>query len=92
MPMKDRLFATGTNVSGRDDITGVYVTRQFEYASAKRVRLGGSADYNFPVAKAVRLGLFGKIHSTLYEDDAQYCTALKSTSFTRGEFGVYANF
>lgn len=92
MPVKDRQFATGTNVSGSDDITGVYVTRQFEYASAKRVRLGGSADYNFPVAKAVRLGLFGKVSSSLYEDDAQYCAALKSTTFTRGEFGVYVNF
>ena len=92
MPMKDRKFATGTNVSGSDDITGVYVTRQFEWASAKRLRLGGSVDYNFPVAKAVRLGLFGKVNSTLYEDDAQYFAGFKSTSLTRGEFGVYVNF
>ena len=92
MPRRDRQFATGTNFTGTDDITGVYVTRQFEYASAKRLRFGGSADYNFPVAKDVRLGLFGKVLSTSYEDDAQYCAELKSTSLTRGEFGVYVNF
>mgnify|MGYP004505777837 FL=1 len=92
MPMKDREFATGTNVSGTDDITGVYVTRRFEYASAKRLRIGGSVDYNFLVAKAVRLGLFGKVLSTLYKDDAQYCASLKSTSLTHGELGVYMNF
>lgn len=92
MPVKDRQFATGTNVSGNDDITAVYVTRQFEWASAKRVCLGGFADYNFPVAKAVRLGLFYKVNSTLYEDDAQYFADFKSTSLTQGEFGVYVNF
>ena len=91
-PMKDRLFATGTNVTGSDDITGIYVTRQFEYASAKRMCFGGSADYCFPVAKDVRLGLFGKVLSTSYKDDAQYYSDFKSTSLTRGEFGVYVNF
>ena len=92
MPVKDRLFATGTNVSGSDDITGVYVTRQFEWASAKRMGLGGSVDYNFPVAKAVRLGLFSKVNATFYKDDAQYFANFKSTSLTKGEFGVYVNF
>ena len=92
MPVKDRQFATGTNVFGNDDITAVYVTLQFEWASAKRVCLGGFADYNFPVAKAVRLGLFCKVNSTLYEDDAQYFADFKSTSLTQGEFGVYVNF
>lgn len=92
MPMKDRQFATGTNVSGSDDITAVYVTRQFEWASAKRVSLGGLADYNFSVAKAVRLGLFSKVNATFYKDDAQYFANFKSTSLTKGEFGVYVNF
>lgn len=91
-PIKDRQFATGTNVTGSDDITGIYVTRQFEYASAKRICLGGSADYCFPVAKDVRLGLFGKVLSTSYKDDAQYYAYFKSTSLTRSEFGVYVNF
>ena len=85
MPVKDRQFATGTNVSGSDDITAVYVTRQFEWASAKRVCLGGFAE-------TVRLGLFCKVNSTLYEDDAQYFADFKSTSLTQGEFGVYINF
>ena len=92
LPVEDRTFATGTNVSGSDDITGAYVTRQFEYASAQRLRVGAAASYTFAVAQAAQLGFFAKGHATFYEDDAQYCAALKGTSATRVEVGASLNF
>ena len=92
LPAKDRTFATGTNVSGSDDITGAYATRQFEYASAKRLRVGAATSYTFAVAQAAQLGFFAKGHTSFYEDDAQYCAALKGTSATRVELGATLNF
>lgn len=92
LPMKDRVFDTGSNVTGADDITSAYVTRQFEYASAQRMRFGAAASYDFDVARNTRLGFFAKWHGTFYDDDAQYCTVLKSSSTQNVVVGASLNF
>ena len=92
MPLQDSKFATGTNVTGATDITSAYVLPQFEYATSKRIALGGMIDYSLPVVNKVKAGVYAKVKSLIYNDDAEYYQPLKSTSYTLADMGLYLNF
>ena len=92
MPLQDSKFATGTNVTGATDITSAYVLPQFEYATSKRIALGGMIDYSLPVVNKVKAGIYAKVKSLIYNDDAEYYQPLKSTSYTLADMGLYLNF
>lgn len=92
LPLLDRKFDTGRTASGTDDITTPYVTKRFEYLTSKHFNVGGMLDYNIPVSTQVKLGVYGKVDTAVYNDDGAYFQQLKSTSYTTVDMGLYLNF
>lgn len=92
-PFKDRVMATAGGNIAAGDITGDYVLPQFEFLSSSYAQVGGTADFSFPVsATGVRMGITASVNSNLQSGNADYYSAIKSTSRTAVCFGVYARF
>lgn len=92
LPAANRTYATGSNVSGNDDITASYVAPQFEYVSASQLRLGALADYTFPLNARTRLGVFAQAQSAMHSGAADYDATMKSGHRTTATLGVHIQF
>lgn len=89
LPLSERQFASASEETG--NITDRYVAPQFEYLSAKRVRMGGMLDVQRTL-KRMNVGLNIKMDAWLHADDAAFARALRHTSRVGISTGLYMQF
>lgn len=89
LPLSERQFASASEETG--NITDRYVAPQFEYLSAKRVRMGGMLDVQRTL-KRMNVGLNITVDAWLHADDAAFARALRHTSRVGISTGLYMQF
>ena len=89
LPLSERQFASASEETG--NITDRYVAPQFEYLSARRVRMGGMLDVQRTL-KRMNVGLNIKVDAWLHADDATFARALRHTSRVGICAGLYMQF
>jgi hypothetical protein len=95
IPITNRIYGTGTSLTGDGDITAVYVNPEFEYVTSRYYNLGGSVKYDIPMRSGkdvLLVGVFAKVDSNIYQDDGTYYFPFKSKKYTTTNIGVVLSF